>query len=97
MAAVGQGRQFKKARDLAAWLDLVPRQHSTGGKPTLLGISKRGNGYVRRPLIHGARSCVLHLNRTRDRLGVWLDRLQRRMHVNKVVVALANKIAQIAG
>ena len=63
LAAVGQGRQFKKARDLAAWLDLVPRQHSTGGKPTLLGISKRGNGYVRRPLIHGARSCVLHLDR----------------------------------
>jgi transposase len=96
LAAVGQGRQFKKARDLAAWLGLVPRQYSTGGKPLLLGISKRGNGYVRRLLIHGARSCILHLNRTKDRLGGWLDQLQGRMHINKVVVALANKIARIA-
>jgi len=53
LAAVGDGRQFRKARDLAAWLGLVPKQHSTGGKPTLLGISKRGNPYVRRLLIHG--------------------------------------------
>ncbi len=96
LAAIGDGRQFRKARDLAAWLGLVPRQYSTGGKPTLMGISKRGNGYVRRLLIHGARSCVLHLDRTRNRLGVWLDQLQRRMHANKVVVALANKIARIA-
>lgn len=96
LAAVGQGHQFKKARDLAAWLGLVPRQYSTGGKSTLMGISKRGNGYVRRLLIHGARSCVIHLDRTKNRLGAWLDQLQRRMHVNKVVVALANKIARIA-
>ena len=96
LAAVGQGHQFKKARDLAAWFGLVPRQYSTGGKSTLMGISKRGNGYVRRLLIHGARSCVIHLDRTKNRLGLWLDQLQRRMHVNKVVVALANKIARIA-
>src|SRR5690348_2158887 len=96
LAAVGQGRQFKKAMDLSAWLGLVPRQYSTGGKPTLLGISKRGNDYVRRLLIHGARSCVMHLDRSRTRLGVWIDRLQTRMHANKVVVALANKIARIA-
>jgi transposase len=96
IAAVGQGRQFKKARDLSAWLGLVPRQYSTGGKPTLLGISKRGNGYVRRLLIHGARSCVMHLDRSRTRLGAWIDKLERRMHTNKVVVALANKIARIA-
>ena len=74
----------------------MPRQYSTGGKTTLRGISKCGNGYVRRLLIHGSRSCVLHLDRTRNRLGVWLDQLQRRMHANKVVVALANKIARIA-
>ena len=96
LAAVGQGRQFKKARDMAAWLGLVPRQHTTGGKPTLLGISKRGNGYVRRLLIHGARSAMLHLDRSRNRLGIWLDQLGARMHANKVVVALANKIARIA-
>jgi transposase len=65
-------------------------------EPILRGISKRGNGYVRRLLIHGARSRVLHLDWTEDRLGIWLDRLQGRMHVNKVVVALANKIARIA-
>ncbi len=69
LAAIGDGRQFQRARNLAAWLGLVPRQHSTGGKTVLLGISKRGNRYVRRLLIHGARSCVTHLDRTRDRLG----------------------------
>lgn len=96
LAAVGNGRQFRKARDLPAWLGLVPRQYSTGGRQTLLGISKRGNGYVRRLLIHGARSCVMHLDRSRSRLGQWLDQLQARMHINKVVIALANKIARIA-
>jgi transposase len=96
IAAVGDARQFRKARDLAAWLGLVPRQHSTGGKTTLLGISKRGNPYVRRLLIHGARSCIIHLDRSRDRIGAWLDTLDRRMHRNKAIVALANKIARIA-
>lgn len=96
IAAAGNGQQFRKARDLAAWLGLVPQQYSTGGKSQLLGISKRGNRYLRRLLIHGARSCVLHLDRTRDRLGTWLDQLQARMHVNKVVVALAAKMARIA-
>jgi transposase len=96
LAAVGDGKQFRRGRDLAAWLGLVPKQYSTGGKPTLLGISKRGNPYVRRLLIHGARACVLHLDRRRDRLGAWLDRLCGRMHSNKVVVALANKLARIA-
>lgn len=56
LAAAGSGRQFRKARDMAAWLGLVPREHSTGGKTTLLGISKRGNRYLRRMLIHGARA-----------------------------------------
>jgi transposase len=96
LAAVGRGQQFKRVRDLAAWLGLVPRQYSTGGKSTHLGISKRGNGYVRRMLIHGARSCLLHMDRTKNRLGAWLDQLQSRMHINKVVVAPANKIARIA-
>lgn len=96
VAAAGSGRQFKKARDLAAWLGLVPRQHSTGGKTTLLGIGKRGNGYLRRLIVHGARSCVIHLDRSRDRLGAWLNQLLARMHKNKVVVALAAKIARIA-
>jgi transposase len=96
IAAVGDGKQFKRARDMAAWLGLTPAQYSTGGKTKLLGISKRGNPYVRRLLIHGARSCVLHLDRTRDRLGAWIAQLQKRMHANKVAVAVANKIARIA-
>lgn len=95
-AAAGDARQFRKARDLAAWLGLVPRQYSTGGKTTLLGISKRGNCYLRRLVIHGARSCFRHLDRSRDRLGAWLDALSKRMHPNKVVIALAAKIARVA-
>lgn len=95
LASAGSGRQFRKARDLAAWLGLVPREYSTGGKTKLLGISKRGNKYLRRMIIHGARSCVTHLDRSRDRLGPWLDGLERRMHKNKVTVALAAKIARI--
>ena len=62
----------------------------------MLGISKRGSSYLRRLLVHGARSCVMHLDRSRDRLGGWLDTLQTRMHANKVTVALAAKIARIA-
>jgi transposase len=96
LAAIGDGRQFRRARDLAAWLGLVPQQHSTGGKTTLLGISKRGNRYVRRLLVHGARSCVTHLDRARDGLGTWIDTLRARMHVNKVIVAVAAKIARMA-
>jgi transposase len=96
LAAIGDGRQFRKARDLAAWLGLVPRQNSTGGRTTLLGISKRGNPYLRRLIIHGARSCIAHLNRERDRMGEWIGRLEQRMHRNKVVVAFANKIARMA-
>ncbi|WP_283151231.1 IS110 family transposase [Silvimonas soli] len=95
LAAVGDGHQFHKARDLAAWLGLVPAQYSTGGKSTLLGVSKRGNSYIRRLLIHGARSCVLHLDSSKDRLGEWIAGLEARMHANKVVVALANKLARI--
>ena len=96
LAAVGDARQFKRGRDLSDWLGLVPAQHSTGGKATLLGISKRGNSYVRRLLIHGARSCVMHTDRTRHRWGIWLDALAERVHVNKLTVALANKIARMA-
>ena len=96
IAATGDGKQFARARDLAAWLGLTPAQYSTGGKPTLLGISKRGNPYLRRLLIHGARSCVLHMDRNKDRLAAWVSGLQGRMHPNKVVVALANKLARIA-
>lgn len=95
-AFAGNGNQFKSGRDLAAWLGLVPREHSTGGKQRLLGISKRGNPYLRKLLIHGARTCVLNLNRTKDRLGAWIDKMEARgIHRNKVIVALANKLARV--
>ena len=95
LAAIGNGRQFRSGKHLAAWLGLVPRQASTGGRPVLLGISKRGNRYLRTLLVHGARACVLHLDRSHDRLGAWIDQLRARMHPNKVVIALANKMARI--
>ena len=81
--------------DFAGSLGLVPRQYSTGGETTLLGISKRGNRYVRRLIIHGARSCFLHLNRANHALGGWLSALEARTHRNKAVVALANKLTRI--
>jgi transposase len=96
LSAMGDAGRFRKARDLAAWLGLVPHQHSTGGKPNLLSISKRGNGYLRRLIIAGARSCYAHLDRKRDRLGSWMDALGSRMHPNKAIVAVAAKIARIA-
>ncbi len=95
-AAVGNGSAFGSGRALAAWLGIVPRQYSTGGKPRLLGISKRGNAYLRTMLIHGARSLYTHLAGHRDRLGDWARALASRAHANVVVVALANKLARIA-
>lgn len=96
VAAVGDGTTFAKARDLGAWLGLVPRQHTTGGKPRLLGISKRGNKYLRTLLIHGARAALPSLARSQTLLGAWLRNLLARRHRNTVVVALANKLARIA-
>jgi transposase len=96
LSAMGDVTRFRKARDLAAWLGLVPHQHSTGGRSNLLGISKRGNGYLRRLIISGARSCYAHLDRKRDRLGSWMNALEARMHPNKAIVAVAAKIARIA-
>jgi transposase len=95
-ASAGNGHQFSNGRFFAAWLGLVPREYSTGGKTILLGISKRGNTYLRRLLIHGARSCVQTCDRQRHPLGAWITRLEQRMHRNKVIVALANKIARVA-
>jgi transposase len=96
VAAIGNGATFRRGRDLAAWLGLVPRQYSTGGKPRLGGIGKRGNSYLRQLLIHGARSCLLHLQRSQHRMGAWLSQLEARVHHNVAVVALANKLARIA-
>ncbi len=96
VAAIGTGATFRRGRDLAAWLGLVPRQATTGGKPRLLGITKRGNSYLRTLLIHGARAALPSLSAGATPIGGWLRELQARAHPNKVVVALAAKLARIA-
>jgi transposase len=96
IAAIGQGESFARGRDLAAWLGLVPRQVTTGGKPRLVGISKRGNKYLRKLLIHGARAALPTLLESPTPLGAWLRGLMTRMHKNAAVVALANKLARMA-
>jgi transposase len=95
VAAVGKAETFGRGRDLAAWLGLVPRQMTTGGKPKLLGISKRGNAYLRKMLIHGARAALPSLSTAETPLGGWLRGLRARAHANTVVVALAAKLARI--
>jgi transposase len=80
---------------MAAWLGLVPRQYSTGGKPTLLGISKRGDPYLRMLLIHGARA-VVRVSERKVGAETWLKRLMGRRNKNIAAVALANKNARIA-
>jgi transposase len=96
IAAIGSGAAFARGRDLAAWLGLVPRQITTGGKPRLVGITKRGNKYLRKLLIHGARAALPSLSASATPLGAWLRSLLARTHKNAVVVALANKLARIA-
>ena len=96
VAAVGDAGTFARGRDLAAWLGLVPRQATTGGKPRLLGISKRGNRYPRKLLIHGARAAMPSLAGSATPLGAWLRGLLQRTHPNVAVVALANKLARSA-
>lgn len=95
VAAIGDARTFGRGRDLAAWLGLVPRQATTGGKPRLLGITKRGSKYLRKMLIQGARSALPTLRKSDTRLGAWLRGLLSRAHANTAVVALAAKMARI--
>ena len=94
--ALGDGRAFTRGRDFAASLGLTPRQNSTGGKDRLLGISKRGDNYLRKLLVHGARAVLRHAKGRDDGLSQWLNDLSARKHANVVTVALANKTARIA-
>jgi transposase len=96
VAAIGDGRTFSRGRDLSAWLGLVPRQATTGGKPKLLGITKRGSKYLRKLVIQGARAALPSLAKAPTPLGSWLRGLLSRAHGNKVVVALASKLVRIA-
>ena len=95
VATVGDARNFANGRQLAAWLGLVPRQHSSGGKPTLLGISKRGDCYLRTLLIHGARALISCVQGKTDATSIWLNGVLARRPTNVAAVAAANKNARI--
>jgi transposase len=96
VATVGDAQQYNKGRQMAAALGLTPRQHSSGGKDRLLGISKRGDVYLRSLLIHGARAVVSQAKRKDDRLSRWVTSIAQRRHPNVAAVALANKTARMA-
>ena len=95
-AAAGEGKDFVNGRHFSAWVGLVPGQHSTGGKPMLLGISKRGNAYLRTLFIHGARAVLRHSEGKSDRFSLWAQALLARRGHNKACVAVANKMARTA-
>ena len=96
VAMIGDARQFKNGRQVAVALGLTPRQHSSGSKERLLGISKRGDSYVRTLLIHGARSALRTAPGKNDRLSRWALELAQRSHPNVAATALANKMARVA-
>ncbi len=96
IAALGDGCAYRKGRDFAVSVGLTPKQHSTGGKERMLGISKRGDAYLRQLLVHGARAAVRTAGQKDDNLSRWIQSLLARKHTNVVVVALANKTARMA-
>lgn len=96
VATIDEGQHFASGRALSAWIGLVPRQYTTGGKPRLGGIGNRANHYLRRQLIHGARSALLRVAKHDDRRSKWAQELQSRAGHNKTLVAMANKTARMA-
>jgi transposase len=96
IAAIGNGAAFRKGREFAAWMGVVPREHSTGGKQKLLGISKRGNSYLRRLFVQCARAVLQQKTKQTPGLKAWLEKLTARTHRNVAGVALANKLARMA-
>ncbi|MGR3972854.1 IS110-like element ISSpu22 family transposase [Shewanella sp. 1180_01] len=95
-AAVGDGKDFSNGRHFSAWCGLVPKQHSSGGKDNLLGISKRGNAYLRTLFIHGARAVLRHSGSKSDKLSCWAIQLAERRGFNRACVAVANKLARMS-
>jgi transposase len=95
-ASIGNGSEFRKGRSFAAWLGLVPKQQSTGGRQKLLSISKRGNHYLRRLFVSGARAVLQCRDKQSPGLSAWLGQLASRVHTNVAAVALANKMARVA-
>jgi transposase len=95
IAAIGDGAEFRNGRHLAAWLGLVPRQHSSGDRRVLMGISKRGSQHLRALLVHGARSVVRTAPGKREGINAWVNELRERRGFNRTTVAVANKTARI--
>jgi transposase len=95
-ASIGDARQFRSGRQLAAWIGLVPRQYSTGGKSQLGGVGRRANHYLRRQLVHGARAVALRLATKTDPRSRWFQAVIDRRGFNKGIIAMANKTARIA-
>ena len=95
-ASIGDPRQFQSGREMAAWIGLVPRQYSTGGKSRLAGVGRRANHYLRRQLVHGARAVALRLKTKSDPRSLWLQAVIDRRGFNKGIVAMANKTVRIA-
>lgn len=94
-SVVGNGEAYRRGRDVSAALGLVPKQHTSGGKDHLLGISKRGDRYTRSVLVHGARAVVIQAVNKDDRLSRWINRIREKRGFNKAVIAMANKMARI--
>jgi len=96
IAAIGNGAAFRKGREFAAWMGVVPREHSTGGKQKLLGISKRGDRYLRKLFVQCARAVLQQKSKQTPGLKAWLEKLTSHTHRHVAAVALANKLARMA-
>lgn len=96
VASIGDAKSFKNGRELAAWLGLVLRLHSSGGRPLLPGTSKRGDAYIRTLMVHGARSIVRVAANKQTTTDTWTNNMSKRRHINVVCVARANKNARVA-
>ena len=96
MMLLANGKDFTNGRHFSAWCGLVPKQHSSGGKDNLLGISKRGNAYLRTLFIHGARAVLQHSQNKQDKFSCWAIQLAERRGFNRACVAVANKLARMA-
>lgn len=96
LALVGDGKDFKNGRHFAAYLGLVPKQHSSGNRECLLGISKRGDTYLRGLFIHGGRAVAMNCSKKSDARSAWVNRIKTQGGMNKAAVAVANKNARIA-
>ncbi len=94
VAAVGNASEFRNSRQFSAWLGLVPRQHSTGGKTRLMGMSKQGNKHLRTLLIHGGRAVMMNTGKKKDPRSLWAEELKKKVGMNKASVAMANKNAR---